>query len=195
MTNINVVANICYSRMYAAWQSQPRSPTRGGGGGDVYIPHPAPNTAGNEEDTSKMGSTLSLLKVSPLFWSLSSLTFPRPWLSLRSFPSSSMSLFHTSLFLYGNDIGVDTAITYHWKQFPLKRRPFDKECKALLPAGCFLQRGDRILEAIDLQSVQQMETGAISMKMMERNYMRWILIGEKHCRSMREGVQMTTRDD
>lgn len=47
--------------MIAAWQSQPRSPTNGGGG-NVYIPHPAPNAAGNEDEKSKMGGALSLIK-------------------------------------------------------------------------------------------------------------------------------------
>lgn len=100
------------SSMIAPWHSQPRSPTNGGGGGNVYIPHPAPNAAGNEESSSKMGSTLSLLKVSPLLRSLSLLTFPRHSLSLRSFPSSSTLRFLTFLFLYGNDIEADTAITF-----------------------------------------------------------------------------------
>jgi hypothetical protein len=40
-----------------------RDPLRGGMGDDIYIPHPAPNAAGNEDDNSKMGSSLSLLKV------------------------------------------------------------------------------------------------------------------------------------
>jgi hypothetical protein len=53
------LTDFCCSPMPA---SQRRSPLNGGGGG-AYIPHPAPNAAGNETDNSSMGSALSLLKV------------------------------------------------------------------------------------------------------------------------------------
>lgn len=47
--------------MSAAWQSERRSPTNGGGG-DAFIPHPAPDTSGSETHASKMGSAVSLIK-------------------------------------------------------------------------------------------------------------------------------------
>jgi len=49
--------------MKTAWHNQPRS-TFARIERDVYIPHPAPDSAGNEEEEQKarMGATLSLLK-------------------------------------------------------------------------------------------------------------------------------------
>jgi len=49
--------------MSTAWQYQPRTPLVSGRG-DVYIPHPSPDAAGNEEEEKarRMGATLSLLK-------------------------------------------------------------------------------------------------------------------------------------
>jgi hypothetical protein len=40
-----------------------------------------------------------------------------------------------------------------------------------------------------------MEMGAILMTMMERNYTRWIPIGEKPCRWMHEEAETMTGDD
>jgi hypothetical protein len=88
-------------RTKSAWLPRamevPRTNT--GTGGGVYIPHPAPNAAGND-DGSKMGA-LRFLKVScssdasPLRSRLHSyLTFDRPC----SFPPSSLSSYG-SLFL------------------------------------------------------------------------------------------------
>jgi hypothetical protein len=50
--------------MKTAWHNQPRS-TFVGSRRDVFIPHPAPDAAGNEEEeeAARMGATLSLLKV------------------------------------------------------------------------------------------------------------------------------------
>lgn len=66
--NNNVNSNtstIDWPRMQNAWQpSAPRSlSSRRGAEGDVYIPHPAPSSVIDDEDESKMGATLSLLKV------------------------------------------------------------------------------------------------------------------------------------
>jgi len=49
--------------MKTAWQHQPRSPVTAGRR-DIYIPHPSPDAAGNEEEEKarRMGATLSLLK-------------------------------------------------------------------------------------------------------------------------------------
>jgi len=60
---VDIVSNDSKIRMRTAWQSQPRSPLVGGG--NAYIPHPAPDSAGNEDEerASRMGATLSLLKV------------------------------------------------------------------------------------------------------------------------------------
>jgi hypothetical protein len=66
--NNNVNSNpstIDWPRMQNAWQpSAPRSlSSRRRAEGDVYIPHPAPSSVIDDEDESKMGATLSLLKV------------------------------------------------------------------------------------------------------------------------------------
>lgn len=58
--------------MKTAWQHQPRFPLTGSRR-DIYIPHPSPDAAGNEEEdkSKRMGATLSLLKVSRLLlWAL-----------------------------------------------------------------------------------------------------------------------------
>jgi hypothetical protein len=52
--------------MQNAWQ--PRAlrsiSNRAAEGDDVYIPHPAPNAVVDDDEVTKMGATLSLLKVS-----------------------------------------------------------------------------------------------------------------------------------
>jgi hypothetical protein len=57
--------------MKTAWHDQPRTPVLVGlkRDNDIYIPHPAPGSAGYEEEeqAARMGLTLSLLKVSIAF--------------------------------------------------------------------------------------------------------------------------------
>jgi hypothetical protein len=51
--------------MQNAWQPRAlRSISSRAAEGDVYIPHPAPNAVVDDDEVTKMGATLSLLKVS-----------------------------------------------------------------------------------------------------------------------------------